>query len=203
MKNKILLSTLIFILTLGILIFINPGQFFTKTLLRLTGNYATPEYETSQSILLKANEGNLYYDRLYKVKDYGCFKEFQKNKLTAFPFVQIYNRDKRMIKIASGSECSWALMNFFSQKDSVHLVAGDSLMYDFVTARLLPVDLRTNADTFNYYILAGWANYVPKLSEKLFNQTNLMKKSMNEKVCFSYINFDFQKDWASEMDSHH
>ncbi|MBK9984989.1 MAG: hypothetical protein IPP15_21935 [Saprospiraceae bacterium] len=103
---------------------------------------------------------------------------FRKKKLTTVPFVQIYNGKKANDKIASGNECSWALMNFFNKKDTLNLVAGDSLMYDYVVDRLIPIDFKTNADTFNYYVLSGWTNYLPKLSERLFAQTNKMKNAL-------------------------
>ncbi|MGB4849463.1 MAG: hypothetical protein WBP41_16175, partial [Saprospiraceae bacterium] len=180
MKKRGLIISVLVLIILGVLIYLKPGQFFTKALLRLTGDYATPEYETDASILSKAKSDNLYYDRLYKVKNLKSFKDFQEKKLSTFPFVQIYNRNKQMITIASGNECSWALMNFFNQKDTLNLVAGDSLMYDYVMDRLIPLDLKTNADTFNYYILSGWTNYLPKLSERLFAQTNKMKTTLGD-----------------------
>ncbi|MGB3080083.1 MAG: hypothetical protein WBB31_13445 [Saprospiraceae bacterium] len=201
MRNRGLIISFLVLIILGILIYINPGQFFTKALLRLTGDYATPEYETDASILSKTKSENLYYDRLYKIKNFKTFNEFQKKKLAAVPFVQIYNRNKQMITIASGNECSWALMNFFNKKDTLNLVAGDSLMYDYVVDRLIPIDFKTNADTFNYYVLSGWTNYLPKLSERLFAQTNKMRAALGDKVCFSYVNFDFQDEWKEEMDS--
>ncbi len=201
MRNKGLMISFLVLIILGVLIYINPGQFFTKALLRLTGNYTTPEYETNASILSKAKSENLYFDRLYKVKNFKTYNDFQERKLASFPFVQIYNRSKKMITIASGNECSWALMNFFNEKDTLNLTAGDSLMYDYVLDRLTPLELKTNADTFHYYILSGWTNYLPKLSERLFEQTNKIKTTLGKNVCVSYINFDFQDEWKEVMDS--
>jgi hypothetical protein len=66
--------------------------------------------------------------------------------------------------------------------------------------RLEPINLKTNQDTFEAYILAGWANYIPKLSQGLFNQTNEIMATNKGKVCLSYINLDFQKDWEAELD---
>ncbi|MGB3080079.1 MAG: hypothetical protein WBB31_13425 [Saprospiraceae bacterium] len=201
MKKRIFIFSFLILAILGVIIFGNPVQFVVKGILKLTGDYATPQYETSESILSKVRSQGLYYDRLFKLKDYSDFHELQEKKLTTVPFVQIYNGKKKLLKIASGSECSWQLMNFFSKKDTANLVAGDSLMYDFVMNRLTPLDIKSTQDTFNYYILAGWANYIPKLSDSLFIQTNKMKKIMEDKVCFSYINFDLQDTWKSEMDS--
>ncbi len=201
MIKKIIFSTLLVLCMIVLIIYFDPFQLYTKTILRLTGNFSSPEYETNASIMSKVQNEKIYYDRLYKLTDYKAFMDFTKKKITTFPFVQIYDQNKKMIKIANGSDCSWALMDFFSKSDSLNLTKGDSLMYKFVMDRLEPIDLKTNQDTFDYYILAGWANYIPRLSDSLFNQTNKMKKTLIEKVCFTYINLDFQKEWAAEMDS--
>ena len=201
MKRKTWLITVFIIIGMAVLIYADPDQFFTKAILKLTGYYSAPRYLTSQDILNKARHEDLIYDNLYKLKSYQTYKEFTEQRMIAVPFVQIYDKHKKLLTLASGSDCSWALMNFFSKEDSLALIAGDSLMYNYVTDRLEPIDIRSIRDTFQYYILAGWANYVPKLSARLFTQTNEMKKTLNNKVRLSYINFDLQKGWEAEKDS--
>jgi len=61
--------------------------------------------------------------------------------------------------------------------------------------RLLPIDVKTSQDTFDYYLISYWAKFIPKLSHKLFDQTNVMKESMTQKVCFIYVTLDEQESW--------
>jgi len=201
MRKKIWLISLLILFVTGLLIFINPNQMFTKLILRITGHYETPQYETRSSVLSVVIHKNLYYDRFYRLKNYTAFSDFQRRKMIQIPFVQIYNREKNMLSLASGSECKWALMDFFNQRDSSKLIADDTTMYENVMKQLEPIEIKSNLDTFEYYIIAGWAKYAPRLSDSLFIETNKIKKSLNDKICISYINFDIQKDWESEMDS--
>ncbi|MEP6646527.1 MAG: hypothetical protein ABJC12_05525 [Saprospiraceae bacterium] len=201
MRNKKMYIIGIGILALILLVFLNPAQVLTKTLLRITGDYQTPHEENSESILSKTSQDHLYYDRLYSIRDYKSFRDFQRKGISVIPFVQIYNRDKKMLTNASGSECAWALMNYFAQKDSAQLKTGDDQMYHFIEDRLTPIDIKTDQDTFDYYLFLGWANYIPKLSKNLFIQTNKMAETMKGRVCFSYINFDMQKPWEAEASS--
>ncbi|MEO6132981.1 MAG: hypothetical protein ABIQ02_14125 [Saprospiraceae bacterium] len=199
MKNKKITFIILGLLLSILLIFLNPGQVFTKTLLRITGDYKTPHYESKESILKKTGQDHLYYDRLYTLKNYQAFQDCQKKEITAIPFVQIYNRDKKLLKNASGSDCAWELMNYFAQSDSSKLKTGDDQMYHFVMERLDPIDIKTDKDTFDYYLFLGWANYIPKLSNNLFKQTNKMAETLKGRVCFSYIDFDMQEKWKDEM----
>ncbi len=201
MRYKIFFICIGFLLVIGLLIFINPNQLFSKMILRAAGEYKPPQYETPSSILSELNDAGTYYDRLYRLSDFSAMEDFKEKKLFQIPFVHIYNRDKKLMTIASGDECKWSLMDFVSKKDTSKLVAQDSLMYYFVMEKLEPIDIKTDQDTFEYYILAGWANFAPKLSIRLFNQTNDMMNNMNDKICLSYINLDYQKEWEAELDS--
>jgi len=201
MKKKTLIIWISILIGFMLVVFANPGQIFTKAILRLTGNYITPKDETSASILSKIQMNNIYYDRLFRLSELKSLKDFQAKKISSVPFVQIYNEDKKIITMASGSNCAWALLNYFNKNDTSKLVEGDSMMYQFIMDRLEPIDLKTNQDTFEAYIFAGWANYIPKLSKGLFNQTNEIMESNKGKVCLSYINLDFQEGWEAEMES--
>ena len=201
MKKKFLIISVLVLVAFGFLVYMDSGQTLIKLYLRSAGNYSTPKLESPASILSKVQHENLSYDRLYRLEDYKAFSDFQEKNITSFPFVQIYNREKKMMTIASGSECRWALMDFFTKRDTSKLISQNSLMYEFVTNRLDPIDIKTSKDTFDYYVIAGWVNYLPAFSENLFRQTNEMKKSMKEKVCFTYINLDMQEDWEEEMEA--
>jgi len=201
MKKKILLITMSIIVILGLAVYINPDQFFTKLILKMAGSYVPPEYETDSTILGVMEEHKVSFDRLFKLADYTAMRELQKQKLFTLPFIQIYDEDKRLMKVASGSQCSWALMNYFNQQDSTQLVAYDSTMYDQMMERIIPVSIHASKDTFDYYVLAGWANFSPKFAHELFKETNKIKQKLNGKVCISYLNMDFQQLWESEVDS--
>ncbi|MEO5906135.1 MAG: hypothetical protein ABIQ11_05380, partial [Saprospiraceae bacterium] len=82
----------------------------------------------------------------------------------------------------------------------VRLVQEDSLMYSFILQQLSPVELLTEQDTFDFYVLAGWANFAPKLSKRLFEQTNQIKSNLKDRLCISYINMDFQEGWEEEVE---
>lgn len=198
MRYKTLFISLGIILSIGVLIYINPNQLFTKLILRLTGYYKTPEYETRASVLSTLKGKGIYYDRLYTLSGATAMEDLKKKKLLHVPFVQIYNRDKDLVSIASGDECKWALLQFVASEDTSKLVASDSLMFQFLMDRLAPVDIRTDQDTFENYIVAGWANFLPMLSNDLFEQTNSMKESLGSKVCLTYINLDHQEGWEEQ-----
>ena len=201
MKKKILLSSLAIIVILGLAVYINPDQFFTKLILKMAGSYVPPEYETDSTILRVMEEHKVSFDRLFKLSDYTSMRELQEQKLFTLPFIQIYDEDKRLMKAASGSECSWALMNYFNQQDSTQLVAYDSTMYDQMMKLIIPVSILAPKDTFDYYVLAGWANFSPKFAHELFKETNKIKQKLNGEVCINYINLDFQEGWESELES--
>lgn len=198
-RTLIIIGTIL--LLLAVAVYLNPGQFFTKAYLKLTGYYKTPQYESPETIMTKVIADQLYYDRLYRLKNINAHQDFSKRKMMHVPFVYIYNRDKNMMTVASGSECSWTLMNFFDNMDTSKLKAGDSEMYTFISERLDPIDIKTDMDTFDFYVHAGWANYLPKLSNELFKQTNEIMEAHQGRVCLSYIDLDHQEDWMADMDS--
>ena len=193
--KKFLLITLIFLLVAGIAVFINPGQFFTKLIMRISGHYATPKYESVESIRHEAEKHDLYFDRLYRLKSKTSIEELGSKGLLTVPFIQIYNQDKTLLKVASGVECRWNLIDYFTVSDSAQLIATDTMMYDYMMSHLEPIETNTHQDTFDYYVLAGWANFAPKLSFDLFRETNEIKDTLQNRVCISYINMDFQEDW--------
>jgi hypothetical protein len=201
MRKKTLMIFAFAAVLISLLVCINPNQVFTKIILRFMGYYATPKYVTDSEILTKVHQENIYYDNLYRLENYTAYGDFIERKMISVPFVQIYDKHKKLLTLASGNECRWALMNFFSKEDSLALIAGDSQMYDYVMERLKPIDVKLSQDTFDYYVLAGWANYVPKLSAGLFTQTNKMKQTLHNKVRLNYINFDLQREWEAEKDS--
>ena len=200
MKRFLIISGALLFLLAGA-IYLNPNQFFTKMYLRISGYYKTPQFESRQSILAQVKSSNLQYDRLYRLKNIFAYEDLSKRKMMHVPFVYIYNRDKNMLSVASGNECSWTLMNFFDTMDTTKLKAGDSEIYNFITERLDPIDIKSDMDTFDYYVHAGWANYLPKLSNALFKQTNEIMETHQGKVCLSYIDLDHQEEWMADMDS--
>ena len=201
MKRKGFLIGLIILVLLALFIWINPEQLFTKLMLRMMGHYATPQYESVESIRSTVTDASLYYDRLYRISDLQAMQEMRQQNIFQIPFVQIYDRKKQSISMASGSECKWALMNFFNEEDTAQYISGDTSTYTYIMDRLESIDIKSYQDTFDYYMIAGWANYAPRLSDSLFEQTNRIKNSSTKKVCVAYINLDYQKEWEHAVDS--
>ncbi len=195
MKKKWLLITGVFLIGMFVLVLINPGQFFTLGLLRVLGHYQTPEIESSSSLKVYAKENQLYYDKLLGVSSMNALMELSKVGVSSVPTVQIFDRDKKLLKMAEQSDCAWALSNFFKEGHKDELIPIDSTVFPFIMGLLSPIDFRTQQDTFDYYLVSYWAKYLPLLSHQLFEQTNSMKDSMSEKICFISVSLDKQEGW--------
>jgi hypothetical protein len=195
MKKKILLTIVALILILGLLIFINPGQIVTLTFLRLLGQYKTPGIENPESIKEYVQDHQVYYDKLYAVRNIKSFRELGQTGVNAIPAVQIFNKDKLLLKMATDKSCSWALTDFFIKGQGENMVVKDSSTYSYVMDRLTPIDLKTETDTFNFYIINYWAKYTPKLTNRLFVETNSMREKMSANVCYIYVTLDEQENW--------
>lgn len=194
MRVNIFIGSLWFVLVVMILIYFNSCQVITPMILKLSGNYKEPRYETKNSIEFAIKKDEVYYDKLYRLKEIQFLKELEDKQISKLPILQIYNKEKKLLKTVSGSECNWKLVDYFNRKDSTLLTASDTDLYEFMMQRVEPIDLKSTIDTFDYYIIAGWANYIPKLSKALFEQTNDIKDSLKNQVCIAYINLDFRKD---------
>jgi hypothetical protein len=182
-----------------VIVLMNPWQNLLQLYLKMTGQYQAPQYETSESIQARVNNANLYYDRLYKLSGPESFFDFQNEGLLSVPFIRIYNAKKQNLSSASGEKCKWTMMSVFS-RDSLSMAPNEEVDYDYILQRLDTIDVRTDQDTFDFYVLAGWANYLPVLSDSLFFSTNRIKQNLNNRVCISYLNLDFQKGWESVFD---
>lgn len=201
MWKKLLIIGIILIVTVGIMVYANPKQVFTKMYLRFSGEYKAPEYETSETILSAVREKNLKYDRLFKVTSTKALNDFQQKGILSIPFIQFYNSNKKLITVASGDECKWNLMELFVISDTSQLVESDSTLFDFISQNVIPLHIKSYEDTFKYYVIAGWVNYLPKMKANLFSQTDAIKDSLGQQVCISYINLDFQEEWQHAANS--
>src|SRR4030095_2645762 len=196
MKKKTLIL-LVGLTIFAILILINPGQFFTLTILRILGHYKTPRIETPVSIKEYVETHNLYYDKLYSVSSMNAFIELGQSGIHGVPTIQIFNKKKALLRMASENKCTWALADYFKNGHSNEMIAQDTTTFAFVLDRLTPIDIKSVQDTFDFYIISYWAKYIPKLTHHLFEQTNSMKSSMTEKICYIYVTLDEQENWKS------
>ena len=194
MKGNKAIVIIIVIGLLSLLIFMS-RQFLLQTFLKFTGDFRTPQYETNETIVARLQSANVYYDRLYKLSGEEAIQKLQEKKLMSVPFINIYNAQKQHLTSRSGSDCKWSIISMF-ENDTTAFDVHEKAPYDFIEALLVPVDMKTTADTFDHYVLAGWVNYVPKLADSLFSVTNKLKQSLGNRVCFSYINLDHQKSWV-------
>lgn len=161
------------------------------------GHYKSPQTESPSTIKEYVSSYHSYYDKLFVVRDMNAFQELQQKGVKGVPTVQIFDKHKRLLTMASESSCKWALTNFF-QNHSDEMISTDSTIYPYVLERLKPIDIKSDQDTFNYYLITYWAKYIPKLSHRLFEQTNTMKDSMDQKVCFMSVSLDAQENWEVE-----
>lgn len=194
MKKKLIIF-LTGIAILVSLVIINPGQFFTFTLLRILGHYKSPKIETSQSIIEYVKSKNLFYDKLYGLSTMNALNELGHSGVKGVPTIQIFNKDKVLLRMAGQNECTWVLANYFKSGHSAEMIVQDSTTYGFVMDRLIPLDIKTTQDTFDFYLISYWAKYIPKLSNRLFEQTNNMKAGMSQNICFIYVTLDEQESW--------
>jgi hypothetical protein len=123
------------------------------------------------------------------------FKEIAGVGVEGVPTVQIFDRNQRLLRMAEQSECTWVLSNYFKEGHGKDMIVSDSTTYPYVMERVIPVDLKTTNDTFEYYVISYWAKYLPKFSKQLFDVTNNMKKSMKDNICFVYVSMDQQENW--------
>ena len=196
MKRKLLIAvTITGVIVFGLVI-LYKTQTLTKLILSIAGHYKSPQIESPSSIKEFISHNNSDYDRLYVVHNENARAELQTYGVTGVPTVQIYDRNKHLLTMASDSHCDWALTYFFKDS-SQQMSAKDSLTYPLVLERLSPVDLRSDKDTFDYYIITYWAKFLPKLTKRLFEQTNMLKDSMEEKICFMSVSIDDQESWQA------
>ncbi|HUR31532.1 MAG TPA: hypothetical protein VMZ69_08855 [Saprospiraceae bacterium] len=195
MKRKAILIGTIAAIACIMLIIINPGNFFMVTVLRIIGHYRTPQIESSVSIKKYADDHSLYYDKLFLVSNRDSFDELASVGVNSVPTIQIFDKNKRLLKMAEQNDCTWALSEYFKKGHGKEMLATDSTTYNFVIERIMPVDVKTSLDTFDYYVINYWAKYLPKLSHQLFETTNNMKKSMKDNICFMYVSLDQQEKW--------
>ena len=172
----------------------------TKIYLRLSGDYVSPRYERRSDIVNNFAEENIVYDRLYSFKEEKAMTSFSEKGLFSIPFIQIYDRDKDLLSMVSGEQCSWKLLSSVLHSDSLQVAVADTGMYNTVMQYISPLDIKADTDTFQYYVFAGWVNYLPKMKENLFLQTKAIKDSLQNNVCLSYINLDMLEGW--EDNSH-
>ena len=195
MKRKTLLIVGLAAIALIGLIIINPGNFFINTLLRVMGHYRTPQNETPESIKNYAEAHSLYYDKLFLVSDDASFNELANVGVNSVPTIQIFDRSKKLLRMAEQNDCTWVLSQYFKEGHAKAMVATDSTTFPYVMERVIPVDVKTSLDTFDYYVISYWAKYLPKLSHQLFSTTNDMKKEMTGNICFVYVSLDQQENW--------
>jgi hypothetical protein len=196
MKRHPLISVAIICIVVFGLIILYKSQHLSKLILSITGNYKSPKIESSSSIKDFISENNSKYDRLYVAQNENARVELQKYGVSGIPTVQIYDNRKYLLTMATDSHCDWALTYFF--KDSSNqLVTQDSVIYPFVIERLTPVDLKSDQDTFDFYVITYWAKFIPKLTKRLFHQTNMLKDSMEERICFISVSLDDQDSWLA------
>lgn len=121
-------------------------------------------------------------------------QELNKLGVTGVPTVQIFDHNRRLLTMAEQGKCEWALAEFIKEQPD-QMVVRDSTTYATVMHHLQPVDLKSDADTFDYYLVTYWATYLPKLTHRLFEQTNSMKENMKQRVCFMSVSLDQQPGW--------
>lgn len=195
MKRKTILIGTIAAIGLITLIIINPGNFFILTLLRVMGHYRTPQNETPLSIKKYADTHSLYYDKLFLVSNYDSFKDLAKVGVNSVPTIQIFDKNKMLLKMAEQNDCTWALSAYFKEGHGKDMIPSDSTSFPYVMERLMPVDIKTSVDTFDYYVVSYWAKCAPKLSHQLFEVTNGLKKELTDNVCYVYVSLDQQEAW--------
>lgn len=197
MKRKKALIYISLLIGVVALIVFNPAQIFTIIALRVLGHYQSPRTESSETLKNYVKDHSLAYDKLYAVTDFNSFKELNDNGISKVPTVQIFDGDKRLLKMAEENDCTWVLTNYFKQHSS-DMISSDTNTYRFVMERLLLIDDKVSQDTFDFYIISYWAKYLPKLSQRLFAQTNSMKERMSENICLMYVSLDQQDGWNME-----
>jgi hypothetical protein len=200
MKRKILFSVLGIIFICIALVIINPGGIFTMTMVRLLGEYKSPEFESNESIIQFTDKHEVYYDRLFRVATLKNFYNLQNLKLISIPTIYIFDQDKKLLTSASGDDCDNAMASFFKQGDLSKFAAKDTNLFDVILNELEMVDQKNEPVDAEYYFLAGWAKFGPDNTINLFDDIKDIK-SLNKNIAFYNINFDFRPEWESQMDS--
>jgi len=194
MKKKLLIGvTVAGVIVIGFVILYKTDK-LSKLVLSIMGHYKSPQIESLSSIKDFISQNNSKYDRLYVVNNEIARSELQNFGVSSVPTVQIYDKRKHLLTVASDSHCDWALTYFF--RDSMQqMIVKDTMTYSQVLERLTPLDLKSDQDTFDFYVITYWAKFLPKLTKRLFDQTNMLKDSMDERICFMSVSIDDQDSW--------
>ncbi len=161
----------------------------SKLILRASGNYITPKQESKNSILQFCNKKKVPYDALYMIKDEETYATLLKNKFT-LPSIMIFDKNRNLIFNEGGETCHWKAMDAI-RKDTIFIpIKNSNNAYDNFLQQTKAIQEKYRYEKYDYYLIAGWAKFTPKLTKALFNTVSDLYNSTKLKVCIILLNED-------------
>ncbi len=185
------------LLIIAILI-LNPGSISTKVLAKILGEYQDPEFVSDQEILDYLSINKVYYDEVYRFREMKQMEKFSQLGLFHVPLIYIYDKNKNLLVMAKEEECAWALSTFFINGESL-VPTQDSSMFNILRDKTELIAQNIASDDFDYYIITGWAKFVPKKSDMIFDKIREFKGT-KKNICHINLNMDFREEWNMSPD---
>ncbi|GAA0530488.1 hypothetical protein [Chitinophaga japonensis] len=161
-----------------------------------------PETPETVTAYIKAQGGS--YTTLFTVDNPVDYKFFLDTLLENHAAtILVYNKDQ--VNILRDRSCPWSLLK---QVDSLYTRHHNQLPPQVSPASdlkmlqtlLRPIDGDWPEDLsigkYDYYVFYTWAKFYPKLSIRLMDQVNELKKKNGGHIFWGAVNMDFQESWG-------
>lgn len=182
---------LVIILIVAILI-LNPESFSTKLLAKILGEYEDPEFVADQKVLDYLGANNVYYDHVCRFKDMNHMEKFSQAGLLQVPLIYIFDKNKNLLVMAESEKCVWALSTFFIHGESL-VPKQDSSMFEILRENTESISINTASNEIEYYIITGWAMFVPKKSKMIFDRIREFQDT-RDNIYYINLNMDFRNE---------
>jgi len=168
-----------------------------KLVLKITGNFKNPKYESREDIRRYAEQYGGKYDGLYVCKDQRSLKIIT-DSFAGVPTVLVFNKDFE--NLYADKRCPWR--NSY-ELDSLSLGSiwkkDEKIKLTSITDKIFCIDGQainnTESSKIDYYVFYCWAKFVPKLSKRMIGEIGLFSKSKSSNVYVGSIDLDLQKSW--------
>jgi len=166
---------------------------FSKTMLRFSGNYKTPQYEEAADIISYCDRAGVDYNELWMAKNEDSQKFLSENFILTIPRVLVFDKRKSNITVEEGKGCVGTMMYFLNDTTIKQINTNDTLLYYRILENCKVLKVKSDTAQADYYVISTWTKYLPKFAEDLFNKVNDQKASGKTNASYILLNMDFPK----------
>jgi hypothetical protein len=182
---------------------ISSCSILTKAVLKITGYYKKPKFETSENIINYVKKQKATYTELYVFKSKLARTESKKLGLLQIPNVLLFDKNQNLIGYSNGEKkCPWLTANFVQNLNANTQYPIDTLNPHKLSEYLVNlVKIDSNYSTlqkpqnFDFYVIYTWAICIPKHSKGIIEESKTFVGNKNASINLISINNDLQKNW--------